>query len=624
MKQPIKQPRYLRRLTRRRGSITVLPNQDEMKDAENKISTTRWQETATTTTTFEAAEQQPQQQAAAVMQPQVIHHHHHHHHHHHIRASSPPVQQIVVTQHRATPPPPPVVHVQVRGASPPAQLIPSPPTFQPQMTMYNQQAQQQQQQSFNVVHLQPLQLVNNGKPVMVQQLPSPRAAVTFVPPAYADVWAMTADRIPNFPSIPLKGDEPSSDLHALGMQNMGNPAGLFYLGMNACYHGRSIKEFREQLLKWNQPQLADEWMRVIATHRLASTFPYAIMARSRRQYAVTAEMITFLLDIVPRDHPLYKKSLLLKGDMCIHAQWNPQDSEHIHSAIGCFKEAIQLDANCDRALFCLGLCYSRNNDLETAFTFYKGAADLGHAGAMNNLGYYFEHHANDAPAAFKWYEASAGHGSPIGMCNAGILILQQIESVTGEERQARYMQALKYFEQSAAAGHVFAMTMVAEMHRNGYGVPVSYKKAFSYYHQAASHGDKAAMTAIGFLYYTGSPPNLRLAFEYFAKASDAGDASAYYNLAIMYEQGIPEVLPADVEHAQTLFEKSASMGYAPANAALGNVYWRSAMRRNNPELLDKARGAYREAIRQGFTRASVHLSLLTETILKEQTSMGQF
>mmetsp|Transcript_12911 Transcript_12911/g.19451 ORF Transcript_12911/g.19451 Transcript_12911/m.19451 type:complete len:627 (+) Transcript_12911:62-1942(+) len=510
-------------------------------------------------------------------------------------------------------------------------------TNQISQQQYQQQLQQQQQyqiiQTFNSTNI-------------IQRLQEEQQ--------YQQLWDMTRkvmgknnEKIPKTKGLPVKAVGPiftvTEPLPNIGtMHDMANmcqrqgykEAAIYYAAMNMMYQGGSIELFLVLLQQLKTPENAEHvntlenaWMTVMTNNHLVHTMPYLMMARTQKDFASAQAMVTLLINVVPKSHDMYKKALLIKGDMCIHGQWRAttieeNEEQRLEEAIACFEETIGMDQQCARAYFCLGLCYSRRNDLKTAYNHYKQAASLGHAGAMNNLGYYYEHHQKDPKGAAYWYEASAAHESPIGMCNAGIFILQQVENYEGEEKKGMYQKALHYFETSAAAGHVFAMTMVAEMHRNGYGVPVSYKKAFAYYHQAANHGDRAAMTAIGFLYYTGSPPNLPLAFEYFSKASEAGDASAYYNLAIMYEQGIADFLQPDVDHAKHLFETSARMGYAPANAALGNVFWRRAMQNNDAELMLKARTAYLAAIKQGFKRATVHLTLLTETILKEQSSLG--
>ena len=80
---------------------------------------------------------------------------------------------------------------------------------------------------------------------------------------------------------------------------------------------------------------------------------------------------------------------------------------------------------------------------------------------------------------------------------------------------------------------------VAEVYRNGWGVPQDYSKARKWSVEAAAAGNTDAMINLGRLYEQGLgvAQDYGKALEWFRKALDGGNTDAMINLTRLYEQG---------------------------------------------------------------------------------------
>jgi len=102
------------------------------------------------------------------------------------------------------------------------------------------------------------------------------------------------------------------------------------------------------------------------------------------------------------------------------------------------------------------------------------------------------------------------------------------------------------------------MTLLGELHREGFAVRRDPEAAARWYRLAATKGDRQAQFALGMAHLSGSgvEKNPALAREWLDKAAAAGHAGALYNLGVM-------ALEAEVQDARTaarLFEKAAAAG----------------------------------------------------------------
>jgi len=115
-----------------------------------------------------------------------------------------------------------------------------------------------------------------------------------------------------------------------------------------------------------------------------------------------------------------------------------------------------------------------------------------------------------------------------------------------------------------------AMTLIAELYANGYGVPQDDAKAISWYELAAQRGDRNALFALGMSYIegrAGRPRDPNQARPFFEQAAAKGHRSATYNLGIMTLSG--QGVPADPSGAARWFQAAADLGSGDAQYAYG-------------------------------------------------------
>jgi TPR repeat protein len=129
-------------------------------------------------------------------------------------------------------------------------------------------------------------------------------------------------------------------------------------------------------------------------------------------------------------------------------------------------------------------------------------------------------------------------------------------------------RALYWYEQAANGGEADASWALANLYRNGLGLPVDYTAALGWYQKAAGQGHAEAMYDLGLLYTEGGAvaPDAGLAAEWFEKAADAGIARAHYMLGILYERGVDGA--PDLDAAAGWFRRAAETGDATALAAV--------------------------------------------------------
>lgn len=130
----------------------------------------------------------------------------------------------------------------------------------------------------------------------------------------------------------------------------------------------------------------------------------------------------------------------------------------------------------------------------------RRSADLGHGGAMHDLGYMLEE--GELPAAefgsfVGWYEMAADRGVVDSMINLGNLYHFGHRVEKSEELEyAWYLRA-------AEAGSSQGMLNLGVMHATGRGVGQSFDEALAWYRRAAEIGDMYAMYNIGCMYLEG-------------------------------------------------------------------------------------------------------------------------
>jgi len=115
--------------------------------------------------------------------------------------------------------------------------------------------------------------------------------------------------------------------------------------------------------------------------------------------------------------------------------------------------------------------------------------------------------------------------------------------------------------QKAQKGDAAAQMKVADMYRNGRGVPKDSAEAAKWYRKAAEQGVPKAQTDLGLLYANGEgvPRDYGEAVEWYRKAAEQGDPAAEHGLGIMYHNGFG--VDRDDAKANRFFHEAAQGGY---------------------------------------------------------------
>jgi len=128
-------------------------------------------------------------------------------------------------------------------------------------------------------------------------------------------------------------------------------------------------------------------------------------------------------------------------------------------------------------------------NLELAFKSYLKAAEAGHAGAQNRVGWMYEKGEGvevDHAKAVKWYRKSAERGCVNAMNDLGYMYRQ------GWGVPQDYQQALLWFEQAASKFDSYAEYNMGQMFENGWGVEKDMDEAVRWFRRSAARGHEWA------------------------------------------------------------------------------------------------------------------------------------
>lgn len=219
--------------------------------------------------------------------------------------------------------------------------------------------------------------------------------------------------------------------------------------------------------------------------------------------------------------------------------------------------------------YCLGVQNEHQNEVESARS-YRRAADMGHSGAQNVLGYLYASGRGvpqNYAEALKWYRRAADQGNTDSMYAIGGLY------AFGRGVPKDDQEAGRWFERAnrgpkivAQAGHS-VFDEGERQYRESKEPPVVPR--------APNTADVEYQTGYRYEHGEGLPKNLEQAARWYSRAATAGDPRAQFNLGRMYAtgQGVPE----DLTKAVDLWIKSAQQGNSDALVDL-----REAAQRGNP------------------------------------------
>ena len=251
-----------------------------------------------------------------------------------------------------------------------------------------------------------------------------------------------------------------------------------------------------------------------------------------------------------------------------------------------------------RFIFQLGRALHSAGNVADALSWYRQAADLGHAAAKSNLGYVYANGAGverDDTAAFGWYRQAAEAGVVTAMAQVGVFYNY------GRGVARDYRQAAQWYRMAAERGNGAAMTHLGILYRDGQGVERNPKTEVMWYRRAAEKGNLQGMYNLGHSYALGDgvAKDLEQAVRWFREASDRGLPDAIYSLARSYDKG--EGVEKDPAAAAILMLRALESGHALSiqQMTTNANAWSQRFRRELQQLL-KYEGVYSGAIDGSF------------------------
>ena len=140
-------------------------------------------------------------------------------------------------------------------------------------------------------------------------------------------------------------------------------------------------------------------------------------------------------------------------------------------------------------------------DYAQAMTWYRKAAEQGHAGAQTNLGVCYELGHNYVEAV-KWYRVAAGHEITMAQFNLGRCY------DFGRGVPQDHGEAVKWYRKAAEAGYADAQRRLGECNEEGRRILQDLSEAYKWYTLAAEQGDTDAAKALAVLSPTMSSDQL--------------------------------------------------------------------------------------------------------------------
>lgn len=132
--------------------------------------------------------------------------------------------------------------------------------------------------------------------------------------------------------------------------------------------------------------------------------------------------------------------------------------------------------------------------------------------------------------------------------------------------------AAEWYRRAADKGHAGAQFNLANMYRDGLGVPRDAGLAVTWYQKAADQGDAIAQFSLGSIYEAGAGVVARddvTAASWHRRAADQGLATAQYRLGMMLVDG--RGVPRDPTQAVAWLRKAAEQGETDAQIELGTL-----------------------------------------------------
>lgn len=195
-------------------------------------------------------------------------------------------------------------------------------------------------------------------------------------------------------------------------------------------------------------------------------------------------------------------------------------------------------------------------DKKRAFDLFSEGAESNNADCVNALGWYYQYGkfvstATPKETAFEYYKKAADLGSSKAMYRVGN------RYINGDGVSVDNAAGIAMYELGALLRHGNCLTALGRAYINGEIIEKNIAKGLEYIHKAMEQNNPWSFNMYGWCYDTGTgvEKNQALAREYFLKAAILGESQAMWNLGYMYEYG--EGGPVDLEKAFKYYLMSA-------------------------------------------------------------------
>lgn len=254
--------------------------------------------------------------------------------------------------------------------------------------------------------------------------------------------------------------------------------------------------------------------------------------------------------------------------------------KNIEKSITHLEKAVELDNNNSVALFELGNVYygagikQTEDAFEKAYNYFEQAANLGHNGALFNMGYFNQFGLDgvvdvNTSEAIYYYEEVLKDENPEIKTYANLgMILQYADDDKKDEKRAFELYEIGSKKGSFLCSYQLGLNYYSES---------DFKNALKYFRLSVEQGDfNEAHNYLGILYengYVGVLKDIKKAVEHFQKGANLGSLYAMTNLGNLYEFG--NGVKKDLKKAMQLYEKAYNLGHDVAKCNYANALLKS-------------------------------------------------
>ena len=230
-----------------------------------------------------------------------------------------------------------------------------------------------------------------------------------------------------------------------------------------------------------------------------------------------------------------------------------------------YKYTVSQGPNAEEA-YKLGRQYYDDENYYEAVSYFKIAAELGHAKAQNNMGVCYRNGysvpQNDKEAVV-WYRKAAEQGLAIAQCNLGYCY------DNGYGVPQDYKEAVKWYRKAAEQGDAEAQYNLGACYTHGRGVTQDHYESVKWYRKAAERGYIRAQNLLARFYFVGVEgvsKNFKEAVKWWRRAAEQGDAEGQLMLGACYQYGFG--VTKNIDTAVEWYRKAARQGDETAQQEL--------------------------------------------------------